>query len=107
MIVKIKSKGYKRDNYKWKEAFVWLEGRVNGKMKKLVNEAKEANKGFSNIATKLEAQNLEVNEGIDVKEVLRRIKDTIKRLSDRIVNKLKSYNNELKGDINAFKQKVV
>lgn len=48
LIVSFKTKPTQVTNYKYKEAFTYLEGKVNGALQKLVNEIKEAHKTVSN-----------------------------------------------------------
>jgi chromosome segregation ATPase len=47
LIVSFKTKPTQVTNYKYKEAFTYLEGKVNGALQKLVNEIKEAHKSVS------------------------------------------------------------
>jgi predicted nucleic acid-binding Zn-ribbon protein len=47
LIVSFKTKPTQITNYKYKEAFTYLEGKVNGALQKLVNEIKEAHKSVS------------------------------------------------------------
>lgn len=56
ILISIKKKGYDRTNYKYKEAFEWLNSRVSPQMKKLVAEALEANKSVTYIESKLGVQ---------------------------------------------------
>ena len=104
IIVKIKMQGYSRENYKYKNAVEWLRERVNGKMKKLVADSLEANKGFSEISTKIESQRLA--EGIDITAVLERFTSTMKRLFTGILRSMKKSNKELKSDINDYKRET-
>lgn len=102
ILVKIKSKGYQRENFKYADAFRWLEKRVNQRMREIVNEAKEANKTVSEIATKLGIERM--NEGFDVSIAIDRLMKAIKETWNRFADKIKSYNKDMKSDIADFKK---
>lgn len=104
IIVKIKSKGYQRENFKYAEAFRWLEKRVNQRMRQIVNEAKEANKTVSEIATKLGIER--VNEGLDVSEAIDKLVKSIKETWNKFTDRIKSYNKDMKSDIKEFKRSL-
>jgi hypothetical protein len=56
LLITIKRKGYDRTNLKYKEAFEWLNSRVSPQMKRLVEEALEANKTVTYIKSQLGVQ---------------------------------------------------
>lgn len=55
-IVTVKRQGYRRTNYKYKAAFDYLYERVNNSMKRIVDEALEANKTISDVLSSLGVQ---------------------------------------------------
>lgn len=77
-IVTIKRQGYQRTNYKYKAAFDYLYERVNSSMKRIVDEALEANKTFSDILSSLGVQN-RVDESLLLQEYAARIGGIIKK----------------------------
>ncbi len=105
IIVKIKSKGYKRENYKYKEAMDWLKSRVNKKMQALVNDSLEANKGFSEVATKIESQRL--SEGIGITAILDHFTSALNRLFTGILRSMKKSNKELRTTVDEFKRTLL
>lgn len=67
LIVSFKTKPTQVTNYKYKEAFTYLEGKVNGALKKLVNEIKDAHKSVSSrkgtiSVTKLDEAEMDVSK---------------------------------------------
>lgn len=78
LLITVKRKGYERTDYKYKESFEWLFERVNGKMKELVEEAKEASKTVTKISSTIAVQKIE--------NVLRE-----ENLFTRLINRLKKF----------------
>lgn len=101
LIVSIKKKGYEYDKYKYKEAFDWLFERVNGAMKKLVDDALKANKGVTKVSSQIGVQYKKLDEGI-VEKVKNFFKGVLQKMSSRISDTAQS----IKSDVEEFKAKI-
>lgn len=80
----IKKIAYERTNFQYKKAFDWLYDRVNGTMKKLIDEAKEASKTITRIAPEVSIQKNE-----SVSDIFTKMKKLIKNVVSKIKSKIK------------------
>jgi hypothetical protein len=74
VIISLKRRGFSRTSRAYKEAFDWLESRVNGVMRALVNEAIQKTEKTAHIASALDIKRKKINE-----------------ISEDQISKLKSY----------------
>jgi septal ring factor EnvC (AmiA/AmiB activator) len=93
IIVTIKREGYTRESASYKEAYEWLKNKVNRQLKKLVEEALEATKKTSKVASSIGVQKLDEN----------RILNALKKFWNRITQNIKTHNKNLTNAIRDFK----
>lgn len=79
LIVSFKTKPTQITNYKYKEAFTYLEGKVNGALQKLVNEIKEAHKSVSTRKGSVSVTKLDEDES-----VVSRLNSAASKFSDEV-----------------------
>ena len=96
ILVTIKRKGYQRESYAYKEAYEWLEERVNPAMKALAQQALDATKKIAQIASSIGVQKLEESS------ILTRIVDGLARIIQSNTEKIQIHNRELQDSINTL-----
>lgn len=96
ILVTIKRKGYQRESYAYKEAYEWLEERVNPAMKALAQQALDATKKIAQIASSIGVQKLEESS------MLTRIIDGLARIIQSNTEKIQIHNRELQDSINTL-----
>jgi len=96
VLVTIKKKGFERTSYAYKEAFSWLNTRINPTMQKIVQEALEKTKKTATIASSIGVQK-KINEN--------KVTDALLKYWNMFKTKLSKFNSTLRQDIDTFKNK--
>lgn len=106
ILITIKRRGYQGTSVGYKDAFLHLYNKVNGKMKQQADAILAANTSIKNVATSLAVQRRQTESKINESGILQRIYDKVKSFISSKLQFLQKNGQEIDNDLLKMKQMV-